>query len=262
MSWNRVQAMVLRYLYGIQRDLPRLFDIFFWPLIDLFAWGYLTVFLARTGVDGSPAMEWLIGTIILWTLLYRSSQDVDVQLLEDIHARNFLNLFASPLQLREFVAALLIVTCVKVLLTFVLLAVLAVALYAFDVFALGVYLVPYVAVLFLLGWAVGLVVAGLMVRYGSRVQVFAWGAAFLIQPISGVFYPVDVLPQPIPALARLNPAAYVFEGMRGVLLRGEFDGAGCALALVLALAVFGMSGWLFARWFDQARELGMLARLD
>ncbi len=262
MSWNRVHAMVLRYLYGIQHDVPRLFDIFFWPLIDLLVWGLLTVYLTQARGGGYVALSWLIGGIIFWTLLYRSSQDVDVQILEDIHARNFLNLFASPLQLRELVAALLIVTCLKVLVTFLLLTALALACYAFNVFQVGAYLVPFLLVLFLFGWAMGLVVAGLILRFGSRVQIFAWGSAFLIQPISAVFYPVDVLPQPFATLAWANPATYVFEGLRAVLLTGTFHLEQWLVGLGLALATFAASGWLFGVLCDQARARGMLARLD
>ena len=262
MSWHRVYAIVLRYLYGIQRDVPRLFDIFFWPLIDLFVWGFLTVYLTQTQGGAHVALSWLVGGIIFWTLLYRTSQDVDVQLLEDIHARNFLNLFASPLQLREFVAALLIVCCLKVLVTFLLLSALALVCYAFNVFDLGPYLVPYIVVLLLFGWALGLVVAGLIVRYGSRIQIFAWGSAFLIQPISAVFYPVDTLPQPLATLAWANPATYVFEGMRAVLLTGTFLLDQWLVAMALSTLALAASGWVFARLFAEARSLGMLARLD
>src|SRR4051794_24644340 len=108
MSIRRVYAIVLRYCYGIQHDVPRLFDIFYWPVIDLVVWGFLTVYLSQARGGGYVAVSWLIGGIIFWTLLYRSSQDVAVQMLEDIWARNFLNLFASPLRLSEFVMALVV----------------------------------------------------------------------------------------------------------------------------------------------------------
>jgi ABC-2 type transport system permease protein len=185
-----------------------------------------------------------------------------VQLLEDIWARNFLNLFASPLRLSEFVMALLIVTLLKVLVTFAIVATLAYVAYAFDVFALGLYLVPFVGALLLFGWAVGLVVAALIVRYGSRVQIFAWGAAFLVQPISAIFYPVDVLPGPLIPLALANPATHVFEGMRAVLLEGSFPVDQWLLALAMAGGALALSVWLFVALFEQARARGMLARLD
>src|SRR3954452_13643077 len=101
--------MVLRHLYAIRHDLPRTMDILYWPIIDLLVWGFMTTYLSQMQGSGFVALSWLVGGIIFWTLLYRSSQDVAVELLDDIWARNFLNLFASPVQLREYVAALIIV---------------------------------------------------------------------------------------------------------------------------------------------------------
>jgi ABC-2 type transport system permease protein len=262
MSARRVYAIVLRYGFGIHHDVPRLFDICFWPLIDLFVWGFLTVYLVQARGGVYVALSWLVGGIIFWTLLYRSAQDVAVHMLDDIWARNFLNLFASPLRLSEFVAGLLVVTFVKVLLTFAIVAALALLCYAFDIFTLGPYLLPFVGVLFLFGWAVGLTTAALILRFGSRIQIFAWGAAFMIQPVSAVFYPVDVLPGPLQVVARANPATYVFEGMRSVLLEGTFAVDQWLLALAMAAACLAASIWLFAALFDQARARGMLARLD
>jgi ABC-2 type transport system permease protein len=208
------------------------------------------------------ALSWLIGGIIFWTLLYRSSQDVAVQLVEDIWARNFLNLFTSPLRLSEFITGMVIVAGAKVLFTFAILAALALLLYEYQVFALGPALVPYLLVLLIFGWAMGLVVSALIIRFGSRLQVFAWGAAFLIQPVSAVFYPVQVLPPALRPLAWLNPATYVFEGMRAVLLEGQFQVGAWLLAMALALAMLAASIWLFAALFDDARRRGMLTRLD
>jgi ABC-2 type transport system permease protein len=94
------------------------------------------------------------------------------------------------------------------------------------------------------------------------VQIFAWGAAFLIQPISAVFYPIDILPAPLQVIARLNPIAHVFEGMRGVLLAGTFAVDQWLLAQAMTLVILGGSVWLFAAFFDDARARGMLARLD
>jgi ABC-2 type transport system permease protein len=262
MSARRIFAIVLRYSYGSRHDMPRLFDIFYWPIIDLLVWGFLTVYLNERRDTGALALSWLIGGIIFWTLLYRSSQDVAVQLLEDVWARNLPNLFASPLRLSEFVVGLVIVACLKVLVTFVVIAVLALLLYAFDITTLGPYLLPFVLILFLFGWAMGLIVAGLIIRYGSRIQIMAWGAAYLIQPVSAVFYPVETLPPPLQPIAWANPATYVFEGMRAVLLTGRFDTALWLAALAMAGGSMALSAWLFALLFDRARAKGLLARLD
>jgi ABC-2 type transport system permease protein len=142
------------------------------------------------------------------------------------------------------------------------LAALALVFYAFDVFALGLHLLPFLLILFVFGWAMGLIVAAMVVRFGSRIQIFAWGAAFLIQPVSAVFYPVTTLPPALQAVARVNPVTYVFEGMRGVLRTGDFPAEQLAIGLALTALSLVFSLWLFTVYFDQARERGMLARLD
>jgi ABC-2 type transport system permease protein len=73
---------------------------------------------------------------------------------------------------------------------------------------------------------------------------------------------VDILPPALQVVARLNPVTYVFEGMRSVLLSGTVAPDLLLLALGLTTACFAVSVWLFAFYFDQARENGMLARLD
>ena len=54
---------------------------------------------------------------------------------------------------------------------------------------------------------------------GSQV-VFIFGSALLL--ISGVYYPIDVLPGWMQALAKLSPVTYALRGIRSALL----DGAG------------------------------------
>jgi ABC-2 type transport system permease protein len=54
-------------------------------------------------------------------------------------------------------------------------------------------------------------------RFGQEAEILAWSLVFLFQPISCVFYPLEVLPGWLQAVAWMNPAAHVFEGMRGVL---------------------------------------------
>ena len=69
-----------------------------------------------------------------------------------------------------------------------------------------------------MGWAIGLVVAGLVLRYGLGAESLAWVAIFAIAPVSGIYYPVSVLPDWLQYVAWLLPSSHVFEGMRAVML--------------------------------------------
>ena len=93
----------------------------------------------------------------------------------------------------------------------------------------------------LFGWAIGLIIAGLVIRLGLGAESLAWAAIFFIQPFSAVYYPIDTLPPPVRWIAYLLPSAPVFEGMRAVLVEHRFDWAlfGQAVARAAGLGPVG-----------------------
>jgi ABC-2 type transport system permease protein len=95
-------------------------------------------------------------------------------------------------------------------------------LFHYSIFSLGFPLLAFFANLIVCGWAIGLAVSGLVLRMGLGAEELAWAAVFLLAPVSGVYYPIGVLPGWLQAFAHAVPTSYVFEGMRGVLLDKVF----------------------------------------
>jgi ABC-2 type transport system permease protein len=56
-----------------------------------------------------------------------------------------------------------------------------------------------------------------------------------------VFYPLSVLPTWVQAIARVIPATYVFEGMRGIVLRQGAPTAPLIWGTALALLYVGLA---------------------
>jgi ABC-2 type transport system permease protein len=140
-------------------------------------------------------------------------------------------------------------------------ALLAIPLYHYSIFALGLPLIAFFANLMIFSWAIGLFVTSLILRYGLGAENLAWVVVFALAPVSAVYYPVSILPAWLQAVGWALPSTYVFEGMRGVMFRGAFDGdllAG-ALALNAAYIVLGMAAYLLA--FRRARERGALLQV-
>jgi ABC-2 type transport system permease protein len=79
-------------------------------------------------------------------------------------------------------------------------------------------------------------VIGLMLRYGSGAEAFAWGILFVVMPLSGVFYPVTALPGVIQPLSNLLPTTYLFSAGRTVTETGALPGHTMLLALVSTIA--------------------------
>ena len=112
-----------------------------------------------------------------------------------------------------------------------------------------------------MGWVIGIITTGIILRYGERAEVLAWGLALLIQPFAAVFYPVSVLPEALRPVAYALPCTYVFEGMRDVIARGT---AGAVyLWVTFALnAVYLLAAWAFFQvMYRQAQERGLLTKL-
>jgi ABC-2 type transport system permease protein len=261
MNWSRVRALALRYTFLYTRSVPRVAEMFFWPVMDLLVWGFLTVYLLRVENHVPAMFTFLLGSMIFWDILYRAQQAVTISFLEDIWARNLLNIFVAPVRIGEFIAATYVVGFVKILITVAVLASLAWWLYSWNLFQMGIALVPLFANLLLMGWAVGMVTTALIMRWGQSAEALAWGIPFLIQPVSAVFYPLDVLPAWLHPISLSIPATHVFEGMRQVL-------AGKGLSAYHLIWAFGLNfvyliaAGLFFRWmFGIARQKGLLAKL-
>lgn len=126
---------------------------------------------------------------------------------------------------------------------------------------MGLPLVAFFSGLLVFGWSIGLAVAAMLLRYGLGAEELAWAAIFLIAPVSGVYYPIAVLPAPLQAIAQAIPAAHVFEGMRGVLLHGVFDATLLYRAFALDALYLGAGVVLFAAAVHAARRRGTLLQM-
>src|SRR6266481_452345 len=261
MNWGRIRALVLPCTFLYTRSVPRVAEMFFWPVMDLLVWGFITVYLQRLDHKVPATVTFLLGSMIFWDILYRAQQAVTISFLEDIWARNLLNIFVAPVRVGEFIAATYVVGFVKILITVGILAGLAAWLYSWNLFQMGFALIPQFVNLLLMGWAVGMVTTALIMRWGQSAEALAWGIPFLIQPVAAVFYPLSVLPHWVQPISRAIPATYVFEGMRQVL-RGEgLSAYYLTWAFSLNVVYLIAAGLFFRYMFGVAREKGLLAKL-
>ena len=261
MKLHRVTALLTRHLYLYKRSFPRVLEIIYWPFVDLIVWGFITLYLEQFKGTLPSFVTFFLGALILWDVLFRAQQGITISFLEEIWSRNLMNLFASPLTPGEFLGATMLLSVAKVLAVSCVTVLAALAFYSFNVFVFGVSLVPFILNLLIMGWCIGILTTGLIMRYGQEVEVLAWGLVFLFQPISCVFYPISVLPEWLQVIARMNPAAHIFEGMRAVIAAGAFPVHELAWAVCLnALYLTGLIAW-FHRMFAACKDKGLLVRV-
>jgi ABC-2 type transport system permease protein len=261
MRAHRIMALMARHLYLYRRSLLRVAEVFYWPILDLTIWGFITLYLAKYQTQVPNFVTFLLGALILWDVLFRSQQAITLTFLEELWARNLINLFGSPLRPSEFLTAAMLISFIKVIAVSIAMGLCATTVFSYNILIMGLWLMPFFANLVIMGWAIGVFTTSLILRFGLEVSYLAWGVVFLFQPISCVFYPMGVLPEWLQLLARVNPAAHVFEGMRAVLTQ---DGAPWYhLSWATGLNVILMAAALlwFFRTFALCQEKGLLTRV-
>ena len=157
----------------------------------------------------------LIGSLLLWDTLFRSQLGFSVSFLEEMWSRNIANLLISPLRPLEFVAALMTMSIVRLAIGLVPVTLLAQWFFGFNLWGLGFVLVAFFVNLVLTSWAIGLAIAGLVLRNGMGAEGLAWSILFFVLPFACVYYPVSTLPHWLQIVAWSLPPTYVFEGLQG-----------------------------------------------
>ena len=106
--------------------------------------------------------------------------------------------------------------------------------------------------------AVGIFIAGLLLRNGLGAESMAWTIMFLFLPLTCVYYPVAVLPGWLQYFAWALPPTYVFEGMRALLIDHVFRGDLMIVAFALNIVLFAAASLAFLMLLRSARVQGSL----
>ncbi len=257
----RVWAMLLRYLYILRSSWPRTLELLYWPTLQMLIWGFMSQFLYQNSSYVARAFGVLLAAVMLWDLLFRSQLGLSISFLEEMWARNLGQLFVTPLRPYEWILSLLAMSVIRVLIGVIPAALLAIPLYHYSIFAMGLPLLAFYIVLTAMGWALGLAICGGILRHGMGAESLAWTVIFAIAPLSCVYYPVTTLPVWLQPVAWAFPSTYVFEGMRAVLFTGAFRTDYFFAAIGLDLVYLAVGAAIFFIAFRDARRRGALLQM-
>jgi len=260
MAINRIAAVVLRQAYLIRGSFSRAFPIFAWVAIDMVLWGFITKYLNSVTASGFNFVPTLLGAVLLWDFLVRVMQGVTMAFFEDVWSRNFLNIFATPLTITEYLSGLVISSIATSSIGLVVMLALTTTFFGFSYLAYGLMFLPFLLTLFLCGIALGIFSSAVVLRLGPASEWFIWPLPALISPFAGVFYPLATLPQWMQYTAAILPPAYVFEGMRAIVKGGTVSLGAALWGGCLAVAYLLLACWFFARTYRYAVRTGLLAR--
>ena len=221
MNLTRVHAVATRHLLVVRRVPFRLFDILLWPAVDVVLYGSIGVFVLDQSSDAArSSASYMLAGIMLFHFLFQTQVANSTAFLEETWSRNLLNIVTTPVTELEYAVGMAVIGLIKLVLGIGVVALCGIVMFAFNLFDLGLALIPIAGALMVIGWAVSMIVIGLVLRFGQAAEAWTWGILFVIMPLSGVFYPIDSLPPVLQPISRLLPTTYAFEAAR-LILDGE-----------------------------------------
>lgn len=249
---------MLRQFYLIRDNPTRTIQLFVWSFLEIVLWGFVSAYVAE---EAGVRFEFVfLGAIILWEFLVRVMYGLTMTFFEDVWSRNFLNTFASPLSIHEYLMGMVLSSVATTTASFSAMLLFAWTLFGFSIALLGLSAVPFLFILFLTGIALGIVGVAFVLRFGPSAEWFIWPLPAIISPFAGVFYPIATLPTWIQPVSLALPPTYVFEGMRSVMNGGDFDMIAFAKGVVLACCALALAYAYFAAVYRRAIKTGLIAR--
>ena len=261
MRLRPVAAIVVRQIYLMRSSPTRVLPMIGWVAVDIVLWGFLSRYLnsvARGG--GIDFIASLLGAVLLWDLFSRIMQGVTMGFLEDVWSRNFLNIFASPMKISEYLLGLVLTAIVTSTIGLVAMLVVATLVFGLPLFALGLLLIPFLLVLFLFGIAFGILACALVLRFGPASEWLVWPIPAMLSPFVGVFYPLATLPGWMRDIGYALPASYVFENMRRAVAGHGVSALELWIGALLAVTYVAVAALLFGAVYRYGLRSGLLAR--
>lgn len=259
-SANRISAVLLQEAYITGRSVEVLVDLPLWSLMTVVVFGFVTRFLAST-MNPTYAQYLYLGTL-MWEVMRITQYSMTLGALWNVWSHNFSNMFIAPLSMLEYVLAQMVSAVIKALLLFGVIGVIAALAFDFNVLSMGVLTLTLAFVnLVWFGYTTGLFILGIILRVGTRIQALAWGLVLVFQPLTAAFYPLQVMPPLLQAIALAFPPTYVFEAARSGLSAPEVvDWDWMGVALLENLIYFALATWFFQYMYKRSRQTGQFAR--
>jgi ABC-2 type transport system permease protein len=175
-------------------------------------------------------------------------------------SKSIKNTFVAPVKSYHLIFGSLIFGVLRGTVVFAILALVSYYLVGFKFLQGGLIpVVVFLAGVFAVAAVIGIAVCISILTFGQKADVAAWSLSGVILLVSGIYYPVNVLPPSFQLLARAIPLTYFLEYYRSVYIPGQHNillGAALAiLYLMVGLLAFDMA-------IERARRTGILLRLS
>ncbi|OGP91403.1 MAG: hypothetical protein A2156_12180 [Deltaproteobacteria bacterium RBG_16_48_10] len=255
----RTSAFALKNWLITKKRGFHLFEILFWPLLSLISVGLLTQFL---GLE-SKMVEFVLIGVIAFSVIQIGQLDMAYVILYSIWNKSLKHEMAAPVNAFHLVGGSWTMGVVHSALIFLLLCVFSSVAFHLNFFDAGIVRL----LLFFLGLtfftaSVGMVVCALAFRFGGRAHV---GATFIVSVlvlVSGIYYPVEILPKALRFVAYLIPLTYFLEYFRSFYGFTPKSPNPLLFGFLLTAAYNMIALYLLCLSIQNARQKGILTKMS
>jgi ABC-2 type transport system permease protein len=210
-----------RHLLLSFRVFGNIINLFYWPLINILLWGFNSIWNENFQQQPLHLTLALLTALTLWQVLFRVNMEICFSLFDELQSHDFTSLFSTPLKLCEWIIAVIGLGLLKSIITLLFAFICILLLYSVNVLTIGWYLIPFLGLITITGWAVGFLTASGIVYWGKSVYELVWVCVWVFVPFSGIFYSITVLPKWAQFIAYCIPQSYLFESLRIFILQDK-----------------------------------------
>ncbi|MBE8540585.1 ABC transporter permease [Geoglobus acetivorans] len=203
-------AFAYRNYAVTKNEFYALFEMLFWPVVSLFTIGLLGEFLTLKSEEISFI---LIGVIAL-SVIQIVQIDVTYVMLYDMWSMSLEYSVVSSAPFSKMVLGAWLFGVLRGFVAYVLLVISSTGLFGLE------YTLPLLSsALFIFGIFLGALIIGLVncifiLVFGRRAEIFAWTLAAIVMIFCGIYYPVEILPEPFRTAGYLIPITHFLEYFR------------------------------------------------
>lgn len=263
MNWRTELIITNAFFYKMwlitKKRVYHIFEILFWPAIALVSVGFMTRFLS---VSPDVVAFILVGVIAL-SVVHLGQLDMSYLLLYSVWEKSLKQELAAPVETYHIVAGAWGIGVIHSIIVFCLLTLFSA--YAFDYPLLNIGFVP--VLLFFIGLTmmssiIGILVCALSMIFGGRSHVVATSTVSVLTLVSGIYYPIDVLPESIQLISKAIPLTHFLIYYRSFYGFSGNAAQAIARGYFLAFLYFLIGLFLFSLALRYSRKQGILTRLS
>ena len=231
----------------------RLMDTTIWPLTLLFAF----VFLVQALNNDPQVIALVILAMAGWQVVQQTQMGIAVSYMDEFWSNSLTHLFVTPIRLWEFVLGGVLTGILKCAIVVVLFFITASIMYGItipDPFTF----IAALFFLFLFGISLGMINLALIFPHGENAIFVVWTIPDILVVMSGVYYPLELLPQPLYSIVQFLPSSHAFNLIKQTVGMGTADW----LALIALSAAWLIGSWMLLVFsYHYSKKTGKLVRV-